>query len=320
MPFSGVARNTRPHGRGTDGTARSSRRSVLRTAAGAGAALLGGATATGTASAGDLGGDNGDYPTPEGVPVITTRGQFDDDGDMVAGVTPTEYAGGGDWAEWDRTAPGGEEIVVVVHGWNIEEPGGKDVANTTRIALRNSGYDQFVVGYTWDSDEGDGLIDQGWNEGVEIARKNGPKLAQWIADWNDNGGRPIRVIGHSLGARVVVEALTDLRARGRWNALRSVTLLGGAIDDQEVETDEPYGDDIEYATRRCDNFYKTDDAVLDWAYGAIEFDTAVGEEGVQDASDSPGNYAEADVTDQVADHNSYYQPAEGCIPTVVETF
>lgn len=96
---------------------------------------------------------------------------------------------------------------------------------------------EFVVGFTWDSDKGGG-VDSGWNEAVGIARQNGPKLAQWIADHNDRGGAPVRIIGHSLGARVTAEALSNLRARGRFNAVESVTLLGGAIDDQEVETDD----------------------------------------------------------------------------------
>lgn len=295
------------------------RRGFLRATAGAGAVLAGLGSA-GAVTAGGFGGDNGDYPIPEDYPVISTRGQFDDDGDLKPGYTDTEYTTGGDWGTYAEQAPDDGEILVAVHGWNIDEPGGKDVANTARIALRDSGYGQFVVGYTWDSDKGDGWIDQGWSEGVEIARKNGPKLAQWIADWRDRGGDPIRVIGHSLGARVAVEALADLRARGRSDAVRSVTLLGGAIDDQSVEIDGAYGSAIQSVARQFDNFYKTDDAVLDWSYSAIEFDTAVGEEGIQDESDAPDNYTETDVTETVADHNSYYQPGEGCIPSVVERF
>jgi len=294
------------------------RRGFLR-AAGVAGSTLAGLTLGGTAAAGDFGGDNGDYPIPEDYPVVTTRGQFDDDGDLRSGYTATEYGVDGDWSTYADRA-GDREILVAVHGWNIDARGARDVANTTRIALRENGYDQLVVGFSWDSEKGDGWIDQGWNEAVEIARGNGPKLAQWIADWTDSVGVPIRVIGHSLGARVTVEALASLRDRGRSNSVRSVSLLGGAIDDQEVETDEPYGADIADAAERFHNFYKTDDGVLDWAYGAIEFDTAVGEEGIQDAADAPDNYAETDVTDAVADHNSYYEPGEGCIPSVVESF
>jgi len=304
--------------RGT-ATERGSRRSFLRRVSAVGATLVAGGAATGSAAAGDFGGDNGDIPIPDDYPMVTTRGHFDGDADLTSGNTRISYGSDGDWGKWFGRAPTEEEVVVAVHGWNVEEPGGADVANTTRVALRENGYDNPVVGYTWDADEGGGF-DLGWNEAVEIARGNGPKLAQWIDDWNEQVGDPVRIIGHSLGARVTVEALAELASRGRTNAVRSATLLGGAIDDQEVETDEVYGGAIEQATGSFFNFYNTEDGVLDWAYSAIEWDSAVGQLGIQDAGDSPDNYVQEDVTAVVPDHNSYYEPGDGCIPQVVDAF
>lgn len=312
--------STPSEGGQTDEQTGDSRRSVLRRAAGVGGTLLAGGVLGGTASAGELGGDDGEGAVPEDFPVITTRGHFDGDGNLTAGNTRTNYGGAGDWGKYDRQAPDDSEIVVVVHGYNNDLQGGRDTANRTRLGLRENGYGNLVVGFAWDADASVGTFDPGWGEAVDIARGNGPKLAQWVADWTDQGGRPVRVIAHSLGARVTAEALADLRARGRSNAVRSVALLGGAIDDQEVETDEPYGAAIADATHRFDNFYNTDDPVLDWAYSAFEFDTAVGQLGIQDVSDSPANYGEADVTDTVDGHSSYYRANEGCLPQVVATF
>lgn len=309
-----MTRNHDSHAQG-DGR-QTTRRGLLRTT-GVALAGLAGVSHAGTAAAGNFGGDNGDYTAPDDYPLVSTRGQFDDDGDLKAGYSRTAYDVEGNWSNY--RADGDTEIVIFVHGWNIDEPGGRDAAYTCEVALEQNDYDQFHVGFTWDSDKGGGL-DNGWNEGKEIARKNGPKLAQWIADHNDDGGLPVRIVAHSLGARVTAEALEELRGWDRENAVESATLLGGAIDDQEVETDEPYGADIEYAARSFYNYYKTDDEVLDWAYSGIEFDTAVGEQGIQDFDDAPYNYAEQNVTDRVKDHNSYYEPDQGCIPQVVTEF
>ncbi len=114
--------------------------------------------------------------------------------------------------------------------------------------------------------------------------------------------------------------MASLHERGREDAVESVTLLGGAIGESVVEVNEAYGESIEYATTSFDNFHKDDDAVLGTAFSAAEWAEAVGETGVQSPDDAPENYTEHDVTETVADHNSYYEPGEGCLPTVVETF
>ncbi|WP_101297784.1 DUF726 domain-containing protein [Halegenticoccus soli] len=288
-----------------------SRRTFLKRTSIAAVGTLGAGALAGRAAAG---GSDGDYQAPADYPLISTRGHFDDDGDLTAGNTAYNYYGEGNWAKYTESYHG--EVIIFVHGWNLDDSTDADIdsAYTCELALENSGVDQFNVGYSWDSDNG------GWGTGKEIARKNGPKLANWIATHNDNGGDPVRIIAHSLGARVTCEALASLSAWGRSNAVLSVSLLGGAVDDQEVAKEYAYGSDIEYAAYSFSNYYKTDDAVLDWAYSTAEFDTAVGEEGIQDGTTPPYNYQEEDVTAIVPDHNSYYEPSDGCIPQVVDDF
>jgi esterase/lipase superfamily enzyme len=149
-----------------------------------------------------------------------------------------------------------------------------------------------------------------------IAEQNGAKLAAWITNWNNNGGRPVQLIGHSLGARVVCSALNTLRTWNYSNAVEKVVLLGAAIEDDEIETDDLYGLGVQQAAYNCSNFYKTDDQVLDKAYGIAELDSALGQWGIQNASQSPYNYQQLNVTNSVTDHNSYYEPYEGCIDEV----
>lgn len=295
------------------GTDRRTRRRFLKGATGAVAsvAVLG---MGGSARAGDLGGDDGDYTAPSSFPEVSTRGQFTDDGDLKDGYSKTEYETVGDW---ESGRGDDEELVVFVHGWSLDEADAKDAAYTCGVGLAENGYDEFTVGFTWDADQGEGLS---WETGVDIATGNGPKLAQWVVDHVDGGGLPVRLVGHSLGARVVVEALASLQERGQENAVTSTTLLGGAIGETAVETDEAYGEAIEYATGAFDNFHKDDDLVLAIAYSVAEWAEAVGEEGIKNPWDAPENYTDHEVTWTVEDHNSYYEPGEGCMPDVVETF
>ncbi|WP_228841785.1 DUF726 domain-containing protein [Haloarcula sp. CBA1127] len=293
---------------------RQTRRSFLKASTGAVAsvAALG---ASGAVRGGKFGGDDGEYTAPAEFPLVSTRDQFNDDGTLKSEYTETEYETIGDWDS--SRASDDTELVIFVHGWSLGETDARNAAYTCQIGLEENEYNQFNVGFTWDADKGDGI---GWNEGVAIAKQNGPKLAQWVADHNDSGGLPVRLVGHSLGARVAVETVASLHERGREDAVKSVALLGGAIGESVVEVDEAYGESIEYATTSFDNFHKDDDAVLGTAFSAAEWTEAVGETGVQSPEDAPENYTEYDVTETVADHNSYYEPGEGCMPGVVETF
>ncbi|RKS83620.1 uncharacterized protein DUF726 [Haloarcula quadrata] len=268
-----------------------------------------------SARAGDIGGDDGDYTAPPSFPEISTRDQFTDDGELKDEYSETEYETVGDWES--SRGDDDQAIVVFVHGWSLDEADATDAAYTCEVGLDENEYEGFTVGFTWDADQGEGI---GWETGVDIATQNGPKLTQWVIDHVDGGGLPVRLIGHSLGARVVVEALTSLKGRERDDAVTSATLLGGAIGETAVETDEAYGDAIEYAAASFDNFHKDDDLVLSLAFSAAKWAEAVGEEGIKNPSDAPGNYTDHEVTATVEDHNSYYEPGEGCMPAVVETF
>jgi esterase/lipase superfamily enzyme len=310
-PSHGPNRNRNADSTINEGTATVDRRTFLR-----GATLMT-TTFAGVGAfseAAVAGGSDGSYEAPADYPLVTTRDHFDDDGDFTSGHTRYDYDGAGDWAKYTEASH--DEVIVFVHGWNTDDAddGDIDAAYTCELALENNSKYETNVGFSWDSEKG------GWYTGKEIATKNGPKLANWIASHNDRGGDPVRLIAHSLGARVVCEALETLSAWDRSNAVASVSLLGGAVDDQAVATEYEYGSDIEYATYSFSNYYKTDDDVLNWAYSTAEFDTAVGEEGIQDSTTSPYNYQELDVTGTVPDHGSYYEPDDGCMPAVVEGF
>ncbi|MEF8774256.1 MAG: DUF726 domain-containing protein [Halobacteriales archaeon] len=160
-------------------------------------------------------------------------------------------------------------------------------------------------------------MDQGWYEAQEIARENGPKLANFVADWLAVDGRPIRMVAHSLGAQVVCAAMNVLHDWGYEDAVSDLVLLGGATDNEACAVDGEFGPGLGDAAESVVNGYKTDDAVLEWTYSIGEFNRAVGETGIEGTP--PDNVTEVDVTEVVPDHYSYpeLKADAGCMDVVV---
>ncbi|WP_227132684.1 DUF726 domain-containing protein [Halorubellus salinus] len=227
---------------------------------------------------------------------------------MTAGVDDATPERGGDWSVVDGDA---DALVVYVHGLGAPEAEALNQAYTARTALRNQGVRHPVVSYTWDSD-------RDWAPAKRTADANGPALADWLGRWAADDGRPVHLVAHSLGARVVCEALRALADAGRRNAVATVSLLGGAIPQDSVQTDGRYGDAIATATPNLVNFHSGRDDVLGWLYRFSDGTNAVGHGGIGDATATPATYRDVDVTDQVADHYSYYEPNAGCAPAVAD--
>jgi pimeloyl-ACP methyl ester carboxylesterase len=289
----------------------SRRRLLQTTAAGVGGLVA----ASGTAAAISKG-DGDDGPPPENFPHVTTRDHFDigwfGSVSLTDGHTATDYATRNGVPGLDGSKPA--EIAVHVHGWLSDTDGALVSFDQSKAALRANGYDAPVVGFSWDADTG---LDQWW-PATEIAERNGYKLAQFLLDyWRATDGAGVRLLAHSLGARVALSAVLTLAYNDYTDVVTSVSLLGGAADDDAVALGGTYGDALETAVGQVDNFWKDDDAVLNWAYSTAELDGAVGEEGCQGTP--PANYADHNV-DYVPDHYSYYERDQGCMPAVTAQF
>lgn len=269
-----------------------------------------------------LQGDDGDYEAPDEFPVLSTRGVFDTEGSVRPDADGTDPEKRGDWSFADGSEDGdasadaepdadavADALVVYVHGLNATKPDALNQAYTTQVALRDADVQHPVVGYSWDSD-------REWGPAKRTAEANGPALADWLVGWAEDDGRPVHVVGHSLGARVICEALRALADDGHDDALASVSLLGGAIPQDSVQTDGRYGAAIATATPRFANFYSGKDNVLGWIYRVSDGTDAVGHGGIADAERAPAGYEDVDVTDIVGDHYSYYEPGDGCASNI----
>lgn len=104
------------------------------------------------------------------------------------------------------------EVVLYIHGvWvggnSLEKP--SEVFDRLKLSLQSNNYTYPLIGYTWDSDTD--ISPDGWNAAKKIATKNGENLAIFINDYKQQCPlTEIRVIAHSLGARVILSALDSL--------------------------------------------------------------------------------------------------------------
>ncbi|WP_221886636.1 alpha/beta fold hydrolase [Halonotius roseus] len=244
--------------------------------------------------------------------MLTTRGRLGgdaanggDDGSNDDSNTPT-VATEGEWSFADA-----DELVLFVHGFDTGPQAARDQTYTLDVGL-NEYRSLPVAGYSW-------VSDGEWADAKAVADANAEPLAGWLGQWAAEDGRPIHLIGYSLGARVVCAALAELETSERADPLASVSLLGGAIPSDSVERDGEYGDAIAALDAPVTNFYSRRDRVLGWVYRFSDRTTAVGSGGIDDPAAAPDGYQDIDVTELVADHYSYFEPEEGCLSRVVET-
>jgi len=117
----------------------------------------------------------------------------------------------------------------------------REVFDRLKESLENICYTFPLVGFSWDADTD--VTPNGWQTAKIIANENGAKLAKFLLDIKNscntlNKDVNLRLIGHSLGARVILSTLDNLNNNNEWNnknfTIKSVNLLGAAIDNNEI--------------------------------------------------------------------------------------
>ncbi len=203
-----------------------------------------------------------------------------------------------------------EEVVVFAHGWQVDSWVAEVNFQLLAGTLAENGYDNPVVGFEWDSTTS--VFD--WWEAIEIAKRNGKKLGRFLADYRQqNPDTTIRLMGHSLGAQVALSTVARVDENDWFEAVDSLTLLGAAVDDEVVATDETYGPAIARRVGQADNFHSANDDILKTGYTAAEWDLALGNYGAEGTT--PENYADQKV-DHVTTHYNYFLVQLGCLDEV----
>jgi pimeloyl-ACP methyl ester carboxylesterase len=278
---------------------------------------------------------------PGSSPLVSTRNNFNlGTGELLQGHNSTDYNAMNVPGLQSSQCP--KEMVVLVHGiWVGEAVGANaledssEIFDRARMSLAHNHYTNPLVGFSWDSNTKLSLDGSGWNIGKLIAKDNGPKLAQFILDYMNtckqrSQDTKIRLIGHSMGARVILSALESLDSNQQWNKnnfkISSVHLLGAAVDDEEVSKNilyivknpttlfelqewfdpygikSAYGKAIEDVVMRFYNLYNPQDKVLGdpRLYQFYDQDKPLGSDGAQSGIAIPSNYIPINVEDKTA--------------------
>jgi len=184
------------------------------------------------------------------------------------------------------------EIVIYVHGWNADEESAISQFNIVKKSLESPeiAYRHPVIGFSWDSNT-IGIYPWNWLFGKIIAEQNGLKLGKFILDYKEYCEQAkIRLVGHSLGASVILNTLERLHNDPElllWNALdrnykvESVHLLGAAVNPKDASIRNGFGIYIrdEVNQNEFHNKFSPQDDTLETAYRNTERHIALGENG-----------------------------------------
>jgi pimeloyl-ACP methyl ester carboxylesterase len=264
------------------------------------------------------------YASP--VTIFSTRGHFD----ITTGQENTAHrvpTAADLLRELNQRCPG--EIAIYVHGVWASRQSAIEQVQRVDISLREgNNYDIPIVGFSWDSDTIQDRNGNGWEIAKVIANNNGKLLANLIVGYK--GACPsdeVRLIGHSLGSRVILSALQSLHDESRGKIIRSVHLMGAAVDDEQVSTnDRPClsnipplpcsGRAIESTVQtKLYNLHNPEDNMLDpvWVYKedyALGLDGSIGSE--------PDNYEQYSVLYNIPPiSNADGDPNTDCLDTYI---
>lgn len=269
-------------------------------------------------------------------PLVSTVNEFNlTTGKLLPGHSPIAYKASNIPGLQNESCPQTpHKTFIYIHGYGVNgksffSEAASDIFKRVKMSLGNN---TTVIGFNWDSNIA--AKDKSWEVAKDVAKKNGLKLAQFILDYkNKCPNTDIRLIAHSLGARVTLSILDILHNHPEWNdknyTIKSVHLLGAAVDNEEV-TKNPfdivkdpmngyniniiemkypiildkikyaYGQAVEDEVEDFYNFYNPKDDSLEWFYPLNENnDSALGLIGAEKGISLPNNYRETNVQSEI---------------------
>jgi len=213
-------------------------------------------------------------------PRISTRGFYS----LDSGVTMTNQA----YRLYPKrifdTLVGTKEITIMIHGLRNNTSGALTKFVIAKRKLVQLGYKNPVIGYSYDSNTAGAQYIlhalHALHVGVIIANKNGRNLAKFVTDFKQKSPETkIRLMGHSLGAHVILSMIKNLAKNTRNKGIiEAVYLFGGSIPSDALSVkNASYVQKIVCAKIR--NYYSPYDEVLrtvdDWNWA----DTPIGYKG-----------------------------------------
>ena len=177
------------------------------------------------------------------------------------------------------------EIVIMIHGLRNNKSGAlaKYVIAEKRLKTLNYKYD--VVGYSYDSNTAGvqykSTALSALKVGVTIAKKNGKNLSKFIKDLKSkNPSIKIRLMGHSLGAQVILSTVESLAKNSENNGIiESVHLFGASIPANSLSP-KIHGNKFQnIVNKKIMNYYSPYDDVLKAAHDEKWVESPIGYRG-----------------------------------------
>jgi hypothetical protein len=195
---------------------------------------------------------------------------------------------------------GREEVVFHMHGYSES---GSSVSSAAQFqsTAADLGYDETVAAVTWDDSGGPGPAEAN-------ARDAGGRFAGWLDDFRrENPGTTTRLLGYSMGAIVVMEAIGSIDG--------AFTVANADMIGSYEQADAPCrGSDVYDAIgNSCVgmyNYWSGNDGIA--RLGASGGASCSG-------SETPAPYTDVDVTQSVSSHLEYRR-SQGCIRKLLENF
>jgi pimeloyl-ACP methyl ester carboxylesterase len=191
-----------------------------------------------------------------------------------------------------ESLPVADELFVFVHGWfgdTTVESQAEDVAGS----LAAGGYEADEhVAIEWDA------TNIFYTDAESDTEDVGDEVAALLTEFYDDGGGSVRLVGHSLGGRVVLWATEKIDDE----VIETVAPLGAAADGDTVCPGGQWYDGIVENAADVRNYHSLNDSIVESAYGT--FDAALGTDG-SGCDDTAGEYTDVDVTGSVGGHLEY---------------
>ena len=181
---------------------------------------------------------------------------------------------------------GTKEITIMIHGLRNNAPGALTKFVIAKKRLAYLGYKNPVVGYSYDSNTtGAQYISyalHALHTGLIIAGKNGRNLAKFVTDFKQKSPETkIRLMGHSLGAHVILSMIDNLARNARNKGIiEAVYFFGGSIPSDALNSKNGSHAQRIVATK-IKNYYSPDDEVLRLADNWNWVNTPIGYRGAR---------------------------------------
>jgi Alpha/beta hydrolase of unknown function (DUF900) len=167
------------------------------------------------------------------VQFISAR--VDDAGGPVSNtISPTNFS------------PRAPRLIILIHGYNVNRPNGEASFNAFGQLLQNHNVPELsvlgqVIGFLWPGD-----VDIKFIAGLfypakmQAARDSAARLAEFLLALRGPNGSPMQIVlvAHSLGNRLSLEMITDLRAQPNrtWGRMEGFVLMAAAVIVGDVDT------------------------------------------------------------------------------------